>query len=190
MSFAAKDYGEQLLLLHGMLWMQWWFVDSLDILGDVSIEIIYDRCVHISDLLHVTCCYSVGAINVNSDLFGKRTTRNIARDVHCSGTEQRLIDCSQSSIPISSGMTYERYPSAGVICQGNTSVLTECEHGDVRLVDGQKMSKGRVEICADGHWASICNTNWGLVETEIVCKQRGLPVSGEQTDKTRQLIQK
>ena len=117
---------------------------------------------------------------MQSDLFGKRSTRNIARSVHCSGTEQRLIDCPYSSISISSDMSYESYSSAGVICQGNGSVLTECEHGDVHeLVGGQKMSEGRVEICTYGHWASTCNINWDLVATEIVCKQLGLPVSGE-----------
>lgn len=116
---------------------------------------------------------------MHSDVFGKRSTRNIARHVHCSGTEQRLIDCPYSSIPISSDTSYEIYTYAGVICQGNNSVLTECEHGKVRLVGGQKISEGRVEICAYGYWASTCNHHWDTVETEMVCKQLGFPVSGE-----------
>lgn len=118
---------------------------------------------------------------MHSDLFGERTTRNIATNVRCSGTEQRLINCSYSSISTSSGLRYGSYSSAGVICQGNHSQLTECEHGDVRLVGGQKLSEGRVEICTYGYWASTCHSNWDLVATEIVCKQLGLPVSGEQT---------
>ena len=34
---VAKDFGVQLLHLHGVYLMQWWFVGSLDMLGNVSI---------------------------------------------------------------------------------------------------------------------------------------------------------
>ena len=112
-------------------------------------------------------------------MFGRGSIRKIARDVRCSsGTEHRLTQCSYSSITQSSSTRYEEYSSVGVICQGNTLAPTECDHGDVRLVGGQRMSEGRVEICARGYWATTCNSNWDIVETKVACKQLGLPTSG------------
>ena len=72
-------------------------------------------------------------------------------------------------------MGYESYSSAGVICQGNTSALTECKHGDVRLIGGHKKTEGRVELCSYGHWAIACSSNWDSTATQLLCKQLGLP---------------
>ena len=121
----------------------------------------------------------LGAIYVSNNLFGKRRIPNLARIVGCSGTEQQLSQCSYVSISSSSSISYQSHSSAGVICQGNTSAPTECQHGDVRLVGGQKPSEGRVEICAHGYWATTCYSNWDTVETEITCRQLGLPTSGK-----------
>ena len=66
-----------------------------------------------------------------------------------------------------------------MICQGNTSAPTQCEHGEIRLVGGQKTTEGRVEICAYGYWATACYNYWDSVETELVCKQLGFPSDGK-----------
>ena len=120
-----------------------------------------------------------GSLAERNGLFGRSDTHNVARNFRCSGTEQHLADCSYTSITRSSGLSYERYYSAGVICQGNTSAPTECEHGDVRLTAGKKPTQGSVEICARGYWATTCISGWNKIETEIVCRQLGLPTSGE-----------
>ena len=118
----------------------------------------------------------LGAIDVRTTLFGKSNTRHVARDFECTGTERNLTDCSYNSI---SNYNFESYTSAGVICQGNTSAPTQCEHGDVRLVGGQKITEGRVEICAYGYWATACENNWDTVETDIVCNQLSFPTEGK-----------
>ena len=120
-----------------------------------------------------------GSLAERNGLFGRSDTRNVATDFHCSGREQHLADCSYTSITRSSGFGYEWYYSSGVICQGNTSAPTECEHGAVRLTDGKKSTEGRVEICAHGYWATTCYNNWNKIATQIVCRQLGLPTSGE-----------
>ena len=71
---------------------------------------------------------------------------------------------------------------AGVICQGNTSAPTECNHSDVRLVNGLTEIEGRIEICAYGYWALVCdissNRNVATLTTRLICKQLGLPTEG------------
>ena len=71
---------------------------------------------------------------------------------------------------------------AGVICQGNTSAPTECNHSDVRLVNGLTETEGRVEVCAYGYWALVCdissNQNVATLTSHLICKQLGLPTEG------------
>ena len=112
-------------------------------------------------------------------LFGLGTSRNVARSFSCVGTETRLRSCSYTSVSISSGTSYQLpwYSPAGVICQGNTSAPTECDRGDVRLVNGSKRTEGRVEICSSGYWAIACYGSWpyrwDISKTRLICKRLG-----------------
>lgn len=47
--------------------------------------------------------------------------------------------------------------------------------GQVRLADGATANEGRVEICLDGEWGTICDHHWGPSEARIVCQQLGMP---------------
>ena len=121
-----------------------------------------------------------GAIGVRNGLYGRGGTRHVARNVRCSRDDESFSDCSYTSISSTSSTGYESSNAAGVICQGNTSAPIECEHGQVRLVNGSHRAEGRVEVCAHGYWATTCYSIWDLdlVETEIVCKQLNLPTDG------------
>ena len=121
-------------------------------------------------------------------MYGRSPTRHVVRRVRCSGTESRLTYCSDSSITTSSGLSYSSYYSAGVICQGNTSAPTQCELGEVRLVAGQKKTEGRVEVCANGYWATVCYSYWDTVGTELVCKQLGFPREGKETLQANSIV--
>ena len=125
-------------------------------------------------------CSHPGAIGVPNGLFGRGGTRHVARNVRCSSSYESFSDCSYTSFSLSSTSFtgYESSNAAGVICQGNTSAPIECEHGQVRLVNGSHRAEGRVEVCAYGYWATTCYSNWDRVETEIVCKQLNLPTHG------------
>ena len=52
---------------------------------------------------------------------------------------------------------------------------SDCNNGDVRLVNGTTPSEGRVEICYDGVWGSVCESwyNWNDRDAAIVCLQLG-----------------
>ena len=47
-----------------------------------------------------------------------------------------------------------------------------CSDGDVRLMNGTTR-EGRVEICYDGVWGSVCDSGWDNSDAVIVCQQMG-----------------
>ena len=51
--------------------------------------------------------------------------------------------------------------------------VAECNETDVKLVDGVSTEDGRVVICFNGLWGSVCHNNWDDHDAEVVCKQLG-----------------
>ena len=48
--------------------------------------------------------------------------------------------------------------------------------GAVRLVDGIVPYRGRVEICINGKWSTICSRyRWDNSDAAVVCRQLGYP---------------
>ena len=52
----------------------------------------------------------------------------------------------------------------------------ECDvDGEVRLADKVSDNEGRVEVCYDGVWGTVCDNNWGAADAMVVCRQLELP---------------
>ena len=51
--------------------------------------------------------------------------------------------------------------------------MTTCINGDVRLVGGPSRSEGRLELCYNGVWGSMCGTYTSLQTSTVVCRQLG-----------------
>ena len=51
-----------------------------------------------------------------------------------------------------------------------------CSHGALRLVGGRSSNEGRVEICINGVWGTVCNSGWGSSNARVVCRQLGFPL--------------
>ena len=53
------------------------------------------------------------------------------------------------------------------------------EIGAVRLVGGATITEGRLEICINGHWGTVCNDGFDVNAAVVVCRQLGVNESGE-----------
>lgn len=57
------------------------------------------------------------------------------------------------------------------------SLATGCSQGDIRLADQVSDIEGRVEVCFNGEWGTICDNQWGTSDAKVVCRQLGLPTA-------------
>ena len=54
---------------------------------------------------------------------------------------------------------------------------SNCTDGEVRLVNGSSPHEGRVEVCVNEAWGTICSNGWGSSDGNVVCNQLGyLPI--------------
>ena len=59
-------------------------------------------------------------------------------------------------------------------------VSSNCSDGAVRLVDGLVATEGRVEICINRIWGTVCRSTsryysnyWDVADARVVCRQLG-----------------
>lgn len=54
-----------------------------------------------------------------------------------------------------------------------------CQHGDIRLRDGGVYNEGRVEVCLNEQWGTVCDDAWNVEDARVVCLQLGLPTQSK-----------
>ncbi|XP_043529880.1 deleted in malignant brain tumors 1 protein-like [Chiloscyllium plagiosum] len=79
-------------------------------------------------------------------------------NVTCSGTEPTLDQCSSN--PLVESMC-NHSQDASVICSAVTSM---------RLVRGNNICSGRVEVYRGSTWGAICDNGWDINEAKVVCR--------------------
>ena len=50
---------------------------------------------------------------------------------------------------------------------------TDCTDGDVRLMNGSTQYEGRVEVCINDTYFTVCDDFWGREAAEVVCHHLG-----------------
>ncbi|KAL2771502.1 CD5 antigen-like isoform 1 precursor [Daubentonia madagascariensis] len=93
--------------------------------------------------------------------------------ISCSGQEGTLQDCPSG-------------PWGKNNCTHDEHVWVECEDAfDLKLVGGDKLCSGRLEVLHKGVWGSVCDDGWGEKEDQVVCKQLGCGKSLSPSSKVR-----
>ena len=55
----------------------------------------------------------------------------------------------------------------------SATLLDDCFDGAIRLADGESEREGRVEICNTGRWGTLCDNQWTINHTAVVCRFLG-----------------
>ena len=97
--------------------------------------------------------------------FGQGTGPIILNNLGCTGSEASVLDCPSDGLFNIGTCTHG--DDVGVECQ------EECETGDIRLRGGMTRYEGRVEICIDRVWGTVCDDFWGTVDAAVACRQLG-----------------
>ena len=101
--------------------------------------------------------------------FGAGTGPINMDNVQCTGNEGFLVNCTYLS-------THNciHQEDAGVTCGG----VIQCNNSDIRLVGSDSPTEGRVEVCVNGAWGTVCDDFWDYRDAQVACNQLGLPFTG------------
>eukprot|EP00731_Ephydatia_muelleri_P035718 Em0151g10a len=113
-----------------------------------------------------------GAMGVRNN-FPQSTLMATLQNVNCTGSESNLLQCGYTAGPAG---TCGGFHDAGAVCQDRSVVAGNCQTGSLRLGNNivtANTSEGRVEICINNAWGTICDDLFGRTDAAVVCGSLG-----------------
>ena len=138
-------------------------------------------------ILNVYLWQNLGAAAQTTFGSGYGSYSSIKNLYTCTGNETRLQYCSGIRSFFCGGAagvqcTFETGNPhfVVIVCTTlNNTIITDCSNGDIRLVNSDSILEGRVEICYDRVWGTVCSRGWEVQDAGIACKQLGFSSSGQ-----------
>ena len=56
--------------------------------------------------------------------------------------------------------------------------MGNCQTGEVRLQDGPNVREGRVEVCINNAWGTVCSDQFGFEDAIVTCTQMNFSSEG------------
>jgi len=73
----------------------------------------------------------------------------------------------------------ELQTDAGVVCQDLATVRENCSNGEVRLIGGSNNLEGRVEVCLNEAWGTVCDRRFNQDVANVICHQLNFKINGK-----------
>ena len=69
---------------------------------------------------------------------------------------------------------------AGVFCPRNFALSETkiCNSGEIRLTGASQRSEGRLDVCLNNQWGTVCDDSWDDKATAVICRQLGYQTEG------------
>ena len=74
-----------------------------------------------------------------------------------------------------SGLNYHCF----LLCSDPTTPAGNCRDGALRLMGGDNPLEGRVEICINNAWGTICENTFDQDDADVICRQLGVIHNGK-----------
>ena len=65
-----------------------------------------------------------------------------------------------------------------MLTNGLCLILIVCPPDEIRLVGGSVADEGRVELCLNNAWGTICDDGFDVNDANVICRQLGYPDHG------------